>query len=433
MDKFKNIFLTCAVCIFNLSCSDNPKSTDSSRKTDADTKPEVQVAITSLCTFLSTSELNPGDLIPDESVVKFSDNSQATIIGNRIIRFSTSVTDIHFVQDNSSEGKVENAIATVIDNKKYVIYNNNFMNFATLSAKSQNAEISILAHEIGHHILRHTRSTKLNELAADEHSGWVMQKLNVGLDEAQSAIDAIAPMDSSMTHPGKADRLAAIKRGWEAGAAEAANLKITSEILCTDSLNSERCRFEAGKYKALCTMTATPDSLTSISCRKADLYSQIAKAIDRQRSNVRIRNWDEAKQDQKSIDAIKQELAISPLSKSSYPDKCFVRSNGREWNKCFAEDYNLLAYESLINHNLGQAKIYFSYAYGSFPTLGNVDEVNNVILTNKLMTKFSKATLQDRRKIIHQVCQIIITRFPSGIPAKLKPQIVRLGTLDPNV
>jgi hypothetical protein len=76
----------------------------------------------------------------------------------------------------------------------------------------------VLAHEMGHHYRNHVLdnqgSTPPKELEADYFSGYVMAKLGANLNEAIAAMEQIASPRASSSHPGKADRLAAITRGW---------------------------------------------------------------------------------------------------------------------------------------------------------------------------------------------------------------------------
>ncbi|HEX8562616.1 MAG TPA: hypothetical protein VF676_06525 [Flavobacterium sp.] len=113
---------------------------------------------------------------------------------------------------------VPNAAAVIIADRRYILYNPQFI--AGINAASGNdwAGISILAHEIGHHLNGHTLqkggSRPDLELEADEFSGFVLNKLGAGISDAQAAMSVAASQKSSHTHPAKSDRLAAIARGW---------------------------------------------------------------------------------------------------------------------------------------------------------------------------------------------------------------------------
>jgi hypothetical protein len=78
--------------------------------------------------------------------------------------------------------------------------------------------VSIMAHEIGHHLNGHTLDSETSkpatELEADEFSGFVLQKMGASLPDAQAAMAAIASLKGSHTHPPKNQRLSAIAAGW---------------------------------------------------------------------------------------------------------------------------------------------------------------------------------------------------------------------------
>ncbi|HUP12434.1 MAG TPA: hypothetical protein VM187_09490, partial [Niastella sp.] len=80
------------------------------------------------------------------------------------------------------------------------------------------ASISVLAHEMGHHYRNHVvsggGSTPPKEIEADYFSGYVMAKLGATSAEARAAMEQIASPRASASHPAKADRLAAIAKGW---------------------------------------------------------------------------------------------------------------------------------------------------------------------------------------------------------------------------
>jgi hypothetical protein len=87
--------------------------------------------------------------------------------------------------------------------------------------------ISILAHEIGHHLQGHTLlrggSRPEIELQADRYSGYVLQRMGASLDEAQIAMRNLGSQSGSATHPGRDARLAAIANGWVAARDQSRN------------------------------------------------------------------------------------------------------------------------------------------------------------------------------------------------------------------
>ena len=80
------------------------------------------------------------------------------------------------------------------------------------------AVISILAHEVGHHLLGHIfvidSNFKQRELEADEFSGFIMYRMGASLDEALVTMRTLGPEQETPSHPEKGARLAAIEHGW---------------------------------------------------------------------------------------------------------------------------------------------------------------------------------------------------------------------------
>ncbi|MFD1754782.1 membrane-binding protein [Rufibacter sediminis] len=113
---------------------------------------------------------------------------------------------------------VPNAAAVIMNGKRYILYNENFVSSLNNALRTDWAGVSILAHEIGHHLNGHTLtqggSNQQDELEADEFSGFVLRKMGASLSEAQAAIKALAEEEDSYTHPGKSSRLTAISKGW---------------------------------------------------------------------------------------------------------------------------------------------------------------------------------------------------------------------------
>jgi hypothetical protein len=113
---------------------------------------------------------------------------------------------------------INNAYATIIRNERYIVYDNKFLENIDRYAGTKLASISVLAHEMGHHYYNHvvngSGSSLDKELEADFFSGYIMAKMGATLEEAEAAMSTIASPYASSTHPGKADRLNAIARGW---------------------------------------------------------------------------------------------------------------------------------------------------------------------------------------------------------------------------
>lgn len=115
---------------------------------------------------------------------------------------------------------VPNAIAVTYNGERFVLYNPNFLEALTQATGNKWAAVSVLAHEIGHHLNGHTLdgngSQPGKELEADEFSGFVLRRMGATLEEAQAAMRLAGNRKPSSTHPPQADRLYAIAKGWNA-------------------------------------------------------------------------------------------------------------------------------------------------------------------------------------------------------------------------
>lgn len=123
--------------------------------------------------------------------------------------------------------KIPNAAAATLRGKRYILYNPAFMAaIHKFTGSNDWVPISILAHEIGHHVNGHTLSGTTSEpgieLEADAFSGFVLRKMGASLEDAQMAMRVAASRRASRTHPARADRLVAIAAGWEKADAQLA-------------------------------------------------------------------------------------------------------------------------------------------------------------------------------------------------------------------
>lgn len=116
---------------------------------------------------------------------------------------------------------------------RYILYDNEFFNRINDKASNDWAAISILAHEIGHHLNGHSLNNKGSnhkyELEADYFSGLSLAKMGATLEEAQSAIQTLRYEKATRTHPAKADRLEQIAKGWRFANKEITNKKEEEE------------------------------------------------------------------------------------------------------------------------------------------------------------------------------------------------------------
>jgi hypothetical protein len=113
----------------------------------------------------------------------------------------------------------DNCFAAIQGQTRLIVYDGSFMKKANDLSKSDWGALSILAHEIGHHLQGHTiiegGSDPIKELEADEFSGFVMYQMGASLKEAQAAISKLTSDYDGGSHPARPKRLAAIKKGYD--------------------------------------------------------------------------------------------------------------------------------------------------------------------------------------------------------------------------
>jgi hypothetical protein len=155
-----------------------------------------------------------GEDIPS-NITTFASTNDATTIINNIIAVSGLAQNFQI-----RSGGVPNAAAVVQDNKRFILYNQSFMIQTRRQTGSQWGPISIMAHEVGHHLNGDTLdglgSRPAKELKADYFSGFILQKLGSDIQDAQLAMSQLGSQTGSNTHPARHDRLAAIAAGWAA-------------------------------------------------------------------------------------------------------------------------------------------------------------------------------------------------------------------------
>ncbi len=139
----------------------------------------------------------------------------------RIMRFTGLPQNFDVV-----EAPVPNAAAVILLDKqkiprRVIAFNRDFLALVDrATGHNEWAPVSIMAHEIGHHLSGHTitpgGSQPPTELEADKFSGFVLYKMGATLPDAQKAMATlVAEGPDGKTHPGRGKRLAAIEEGWQ--------------------------------------------------------------------------------------------------------------------------------------------------------------------------------------------------------------------------
>lgn len=132
---------------------------------------------------------------------------------SKIVQYTGLTPNFVVVSDN----KVNTAIAYLKNNKRYISYNPKFIEKLNAKTATNWAAVSVLAHEIGHHLSGHTllkNSSPGNELIADKFSGFILYQMGAKLEEAKAALSVIGHEMDTTKHPPKQARLEAIQEGW---------------------------------------------------------------------------------------------------------------------------------------------------------------------------------------------------------------------------
>ncbi|GGG55220.1 membrane-binding protein [Hymenobacter glacieicola] len=145
--------------------------------------------------------------------------AQSTTGQRDVLREITDVVGLKPRFELRATTEVQNAAAVVYGGKRYLLYNPQFVAAVNRAGRTDWAGISILAHEMGHHLNGHTLraggSNPADELEADEFSGFVLRKMGASLAQAQAGMAVVSDDEASPTHPGRRTRLTSIGEGWQ--------------------------------------------------------------------------------------------------------------------------------------------------------------------------------------------------------------------------
>jgi lipoprotein-anchoring transpeptidase ErfK/SrfK len=124
---------------------------------------------------------------------------------------------------NKAIPNYNNAAALIRNNKRILAYDPLWFKALNNKTGSQWSAITIMAHEVGHHLNGHpltnvnNQESIKNELAADYFSGLTIQRMGGSLENAQQWIKLYGTEKDTISHPSSAKRFQAIKLGWNFG------------------------------------------------------------------------------------------------------------------------------------------------------------------------------------------------------------------------
>jgi len=162
--------------------------------------------------------------------------------------------------------QVPNCQAVIYQGKPYILYNPEFLgavkrlNFSQseLPADMKSTDwkaLTILAHEIGHHLNNHISnpppdvSQRDLELEADESAGFMIYMMGGTIEQANMAFQGL-PETDSYTHPGRQQRVLAITKGW-IDAKQRFGKKESTTVSNTHLLTAAEIEIELNKGQAL--------------------------------------------------------------------------------------------------------------------------------------------------------------------------------------
>lgn len=196
-----------------------PPSQSAPQPDDAAREPTEDELATELSAMLQACSYEGKALAVDPKALTAPEQKGGVEAVDAIMRFTGLPQNFRIM-----EGDVPNAAAMIVLGpdgipQRVIAYNAGFMEEVRTATQDNNwSPLSIMAHEIGHHLSGHTMvpggSQPPTELEADKFSGFVLFKMGAALPDAQMAIATLIPEADGPTHPGRARRLAAIEAGW---------------------------------------------------------------------------------------------------------------------------------------------------------------------------------------------------------------------------
>ena len=141
-------------------------------------------------------------------------NVHAERVVDRILRPIGLMRNFKVIECSNTD----NCFATVLKGQRFIVYDAAFMQNIEEETETDWSAISIMAHEIGHHLQGHTIDGQggqpQKEIEADKFSGFVLHQLGASLDESLVAVKALGNERATPTHPAKPARIDAIRKGW---------------------------------------------------------------------------------------------------------------------------------------------------------------------------------------------------------------------------
>jgi len=142
--------------------------------------------------------------------------SNPTAYAGSVVNNICNILNVKYIDTFS--GNVGNACASKYNGQPIITYNSEFLNF--LASRNQWAPISVLAHEVGHHLNNDIswygsfKHSWTKELQADYLSGYVLYKMGASYENAISALSLTFTWMGTESHPDTPRRIDALAQGY---------------------------------------------------------------------------------------------------------------------------------------------------------------------------------------------------------------------------
>lgn len=200
----RSIIYIILINLFFVSCKNEAKN-DSNLEDQNNSNVTKQIKIKG-CGFNSLIEIEKNFLPAEDRVIQIIDN---------IVSYSGLPNNFKVYRADY----INNAFATIIENERVIVYDSKLFNDVEWYSDTFWTSVSILAHEIGHHLSGHTEdnlgSVPSKELEADAFSGFVLYKMGATKEQAIKAMSLLGSDNDSETHPSKSKRIKVIEDSWE--------------------------------------------------------------------------------------------------------------------------------------------------------------------------------------------------------------------------
>jgi hypothetical protein len=194
-----------------LNCSNNNHRADgnSNEKKENENRSKYEINILDACSF---------DIdIKNKKLYAFDSDTEAEDAVKKIMKLTGLPSNFIIKAANVPNASAVILCPTTSNCKRYILYNQEFLESIKDETKTDFSELAIICHEIGHHLSGHTLSEndnrQDNELEADKFAGFMLYKMGATIEETKSAFQGL-PENGSNSHPPRSARLIAVSSGW---------------------------------------------------------------------------------------------------------------------------------------------------------------------------------------------------------------------------